>query len=197
MSFLRQAFTPVFVSLAQPTVELGDHSMLIGGSIIYLKPDEAWPICATCTHPLIPLVQINVSSKNTPEAFSSLFPSPIAQNGLTTMVQLFVCPEEDCYDHSTLYSTDTRSWIVRVAAVSTVVHPGGAPRAKIEQGPGFLPARLVETWAAGKEETLHDELLWDQNDSEEFYALHEPEPGLKLLGHAVRGTWRFPQPTGH
>ncbi|KAJ6541882.1 hypothetical protein B0H19DRAFT_1175061 [Mycena capillaripes] len=39
------------------------------------------------------------------------------------------------------------------------------------------------------DETLHNELLWDQNDSEEFYAVHEPEPGLKLLGHAVRGKY--------
>lgn len=191
MSFLRQAFVPVYAS--QPGTELGDHSMIIGGSIMYLKSDEAWPLCATCTHPLVPLVQMNVSSEKTPAAFRSHIPSVVpAGEGFATMVQLFVCPEYDCYNTSTTYSTDTRSWIVRVVTVpvtptSRDTLQTAEARAKIEQGTGFLPPRLVETWVPGKEETLDQELLWGQDDSEEFYAVHEPEPGLKLLGHSVRG----------
>ncbi|KAJ6549474.1 hypothetical protein B0H10DRAFT_1850943 [Mycena sp. CBHHK59/15] len=170
------------------------NSMLVGGSIMYLKPGEAWPVCATCVHPLVPLIQLNVSSAATPGGLRELTPSVVPDGGsLATILQLFVCPEPECYDTSTLYSTDTRSWIVRVATVP--LEPASAEgaqwsesRATVEEADQFLPARFVETWAAGKQETLHSELLWDQDDSEEFYAVHEPEPGLKLLGHAVRGT---------
>lgn len=78
-----------------------------------------------------------------------------------------------------------------------VVPPPGSAlhteaKKKLENGPGFLPLRLVETWTPGKKETLHHELLWGQDDSEEFYAIHEPEFGLKLLGHSVRGRCPFP-----
>ncbi|KAJ7196153.1 hypothetical protein C8J57DRAFT_1421041 [Mycena rebaudengoi] len=193
MSFLRQSFLPVYGS--PPFAELRDSSMLIGGAIVYLKPDESWPICATCTHPLVPLVQLNASSEATPSAFRALIPSPeLAKGTLATMVQLFVCSEDECYDTSTGYSTDTGSWVVRIATVPVNLpaeHPSNwaEARAKIEQGNGFLPARVVERWAAGKEETLDQELHWGQDDSEELYAAHAPEPGLKLLGHTVRGKY--------
>ncbi|KAF7337085.1 hypothetical protein MVEN_02145700 [Mycena venus] len=194
MSFLRLSFIPVYVS--SPVAELGESSMLIGGATMYLKPDEPWPTCATCAHPLVPLLQLNASSEATPSSFRTLIPSPTPAKGarmLATMVQLFVCPEGDCYDTSTGYSTNTRSWVVRIATVP--VSPSAdtpywaEARAKIEEGNGFLPARVVEGWAIGKKETLDQELLWGQDDSEEFYAAHEPEPGLKLLGHTVRGKY--------
>ncbi|KAJ7123277.1 hypothetical protein C8R43DRAFT_1032016 [Mycena crocata] len=194
MNFLSKSFLPVHGS--PPAAELKNHSMVIGGSILHLKPDEAWPICTTCAHPLVPLIQMNISSENTPEAFRSCFPSAMATGEtLATMVQLFVCPEDGCYDNSTLYSTDTRSWLLRVAHVPLGIQDVDAGRVeardKIEQGPGFLPVRFVESWVEGKEETLDQELLWDQDDSEDFYAAHEPQPGLKLLGHSVRGKYYF------
>ncbi|KAJ6512552.1 hypothetical protein C8R45DRAFT_960712 [Mycena sanguinolenta] len=192
MHFLRQSFVPV---PAPPSVQtLGDCSVLIGGATMYLKPEEPWPSCATCAHPLVPLVQLNASSEATPAAFRAFIPTlkPLPENH-ATMVQLFVCPEEGCYCPSVGYSSDTCSWLVRIATVpvslpmtSDASHLAEA-RAKIERGPGFLPARVIETWAVGKVETLDQELLWDQDDSEEFYAAHEPEPGLKLLGNTVRG----------
>ncbi|KAJ7665234.1 hypothetical protein DFH06DRAFT_1323629 [Mycena polygramma] len=173
MDFLRQSFVPVYAS--QQTGKLGTNSMIIGGSDMYLTADEAWP--------------------NTPPAFRALIPSVVpAGEGLATMVQLFVCPANDCYDRSTTYSTDTRSWIVRVATVPLVPSSAGGgathigAKTEIEgDGVGFLPAKLVQSWTPGKHETLHYELLWGQDDSEEFYAAHEPEPGLKLLGNSVRG----------
>ncbi|KAJ7771827.1 hypothetical protein B0H16DRAFT_1305838 [Mycena metata] len=198
MNFLARSFLPVYASeTSEPqSVALGDNgdSMIIGGAIMYLNPGETWPTCATCNHPLVPLIQINVSSERTPETFRALIPSVVPVGGsLATMVQLFVCPQFDCYDTSITYSTDTRSWLLRVATVP-IAFPSDEPqlveaRAKIEQGPGFLPAHLVETWVAGKEETLHEALDWGQDDSEEFYAAHEPEPGLKLLGRSTRGKY--------
>lgn len=164
---------------------------------MYLKPDEPWPNCATCAHPLVPLVQLNASSEATPAAFRAFIPTPTPlQENHATMVQLFVCPEEGCYCPSVGHSSDTCSWLVRISTVpiippmnSDAFHLAEA-RAKIERGPGFLPARVIETWAVGKVETLDQELCWDQDDSEEFYAAHEPEPGLKLLGNSVRGEYR-------
>ncbi|KAF9029344.1 hypothetical protein BDZ89DRAFT_1065498 [Hymenopellis radicata] len=183
MSFLAQSFVP-----------LGTHSMLIGGSTMYLNPGSTWPTCATCTHPLVPLVQLNVSAENTRKTFRAFIPGVVPAGGsLATMIQLFVCPEYDCYETSTHYSTKTRSFLVRIATVPLACQFNDTElaeaRKKIEQGPGFLRARLVETWVAGKEETLDEQLIWGQDDSEEFYAAHKPEPGLKLLGHTTRGKY--------
>ncbi|KAF7374284.1 hypothetical protein MSAN_00311400 [Mycena sanguinolenta] len=190
MHFLKQSFIPVPASPSQKA--LGDCSMLIGGATMYLKPDEPWPTCATCSHPLVPLVQLNASSEATPAASRAFIPTPtpLAENH-ATMVQLFVCPKELCYCPSVGYSSDTCSWLVRIATVPLIL-PVDAPhlaeaKTKIERGPGFLPARVVEIWAAGKVETLDRECQGGQHDSDEFYAAHEPEPGLKLFGNTVRG----------
>jgi hypothetical protein len=107
------------------------------------------------------------------------------------MVQLFVCRANDCYDEASVMMPDQRSWIVRIATVPLVPQPENAPhlvkaRTKIEDDHGFLPAQLAETWTAGKDETWHWERMLG-TDSKEFYALHEPELGLKLLGHSDRG----------
>ncbi|KAJ6625174.1 hypothetical protein B0H10DRAFT_657882 [Mycena sp. CBHHK59/15] len=208
MSFLRQSFVPVYASHISPFGELGTNSMLIGGSVVYLKPDEAWPTCPTCTEALVPLLQLNASSRATPDQFRALLPSVVPGEGtVATMVQLFVCRTvPDCYDKSTTYSTTTRSWLVRIADVPVGAGDGRSshraePRTKIEQGMGFLPAKLVAGWEPGKEETLDEELLWGQDDSDEFYAAHEPESGLKLLGHSVRGKYHCaedcPKPGRH
>ncbi|CAA7257415.1 unnamed protein product [Cyclocybe aegerita] len=188
MSYLQRSFSPVYASETLPSAEIGENSMLIGGASVYLSPNESWPICGTCSKPLVPLIQLNVSSPCTPEEFRVLLPSVLPPGqALATMLQLFVCRTGDaeCYTHSLLYSTSTCSWVLRIADVMRtpreVPHQHGTP------GPLFLPPRLVETWAPGKEETLHEELMWDQDDSEEFYAEHEPAPGLKMLGHSVRG----------
>ncbi|KAJ7123312.1 hypothetical protein C8R43DRAFT_899533 [Mycena crocata] len=173
--------------------ELGTHSMVLGGSAMYLKPGEQWPICSTCEHPLVPLVQINTSSNSTPEAFRLCFPSAAATGGpLATMLQLFVCPVDDCYIDSTRYSTETPSWLVRIASVPLSAEPSASSqvveaRARIEQGQGFLPARILETWKAGREErmTIGEEEL-NEEDRDELDE-HGPKRGLKLLGHAVRG----------
>ncbi|KAJ7361219.1 hypothetical protein DFH08DRAFT_639849, partial [Mycena albidolilacea] len=168
-------------------------SMLIGGSAMYLNPHEIWPTCDTCSSPLLmPPLQMNISSENTPDAFRVLIPSVAPAGGnLATMVQLFVCRANDCYDEASVIMPDQRSSIVRIATVPLVPQPENAPhlvkaRTKIEGGHGFLPAQLVETWTAGKDETCHWERMLG-TDSEEFYALHQPELGLKLLGHSDRG----------
>ncbi|KAK7063803.1 hypothetical protein R3P38DRAFT_2820440 [Favolaschia claudopus] len=197
MTSLRESFLPVY-SPNNETTELGDNSMLIGGSLLYLQPDEDWPLCNTCAHPLVPLIQLNASSEHTPLALRTRIPSAVPANdsrGLATMVQLFVCPETDCYDTSTNYSTETRSWVVRIATVPLVQSHSTSQKAKkkIEdgasagEGTGFLPPRIVETWRPGKKETFHWEVQMGQDDSDEFYDIHEPVRGLKLLGHSVRG----------
>jgi hypothetical protein len=186
---LRQSFIPVYAS--EEGEELNNNSMVIGGSTMYLSPDEAWPTCDTCSSPLVPLVQMNVSSENTPDAFRARFPS--AGGNLATMVQLFVCRDYDCFDSAMMQGEC--SWILRLATVPLVPPPSDAPhlvegRTKIENGGGFLPPQLVETWTAGKDETMHWEVA-DSDCSDECYDLHEPEGGLKLLGHSERGTYRY------
>ncbi|KAJ7361214.1 hypothetical protein DFH08DRAFT_843476 [Mycena albidolilacea] len=191
---LRQSFIPVYAS--EEGGELNNNSIVIGGSTMYLSPDEAWPTCDTCSSPLVPFVQMNVSSENTPDAFRARFLSvPSAGGNLATMVQLFVCRDYDCFEGAVMQ--EECSWILRLATVPLVPPPSNAPhlaegRTKIENGGGFLPPQLVETWTAGKDETLHWELDVGVRDySDEFYNLHEPERGLKLLGHSERGKYHY------
>ncbi|KAJ7805174.1 hypothetical protein B0H14DRAFT_1598637 [Mycena olivaceomarginata] len=190
---LRPSFIPVYAS--EEGEELNNNSMLIGGCTMYLSPDEAWPICDSCSSPLVPLVQMNVSSENTPDAFRARFPSvPSAGRNLATMVQLFVCRDHDCFDGAMMQ--EECSWILRLATVPLVPPPSNAPhlaeeRTKIENGDGFLPPQLVETWTAGKDETMHWEVADGDYESDEFYDLHEPERGLKLLGHSERGKYHY------
>lgn len=197
MNFLQDSFVPIYAERGLANPGIGEDSMLIGGSVVYLTPTEVWPSCNTCAHPLVPLIQLNVSSPATPREFRGLIRSVALTGGpLMTMVQLFVCPVLDCYDTSTTYSTDTRSWLVRSADVcisnvgeDSVMVQRSEERAKIEDESLFLRARLVRTWEMGKKETLDEEILWQWGDySDEFYTAHEPGRGLKLLGHAVRGT---------
>ncbi|KAJ7123295.1 hypothetical protein C8R43DRAFT_899590 [Mycena crocata] len=199
MSFLAQSFVPSKLGDdSQPFTDPAGLSMIIGGSAMYLKPGERWPECATCKHPLVPFVQMNASSNFTPEEFRSVIPSVVAAEGaLATMVQLFVCTVYDCYDTSVGYSTATRSWLVRIATVPFDTEDTAdrlAAREKIEETTGFLPARIIKTWDAGKQETIHEERSFDEDESEEFYEEHKPEGGLKLLGHSVRGTHRSIRP---
>ncbi|KAJ7123306.1 hypothetical protein C8R43DRAFT_933110 [Mycena crocata] len=205
MNFLSKSFVPKMIRPEQEvelSPGLGNHSMIIGGSVMYLKPDEPWPTCNTCQRSLVPLVQINVSSESTPEAFRSCFPSAVAPGGpLATMLQLFICPdsEEGCFEESSRDVTDP-SWLVRIATVPLSADSDannhvaeGRPGAESdsEDGPGFLAAHIVEGWQAGIEETIlsRKELAknWgvSKDRAKELYAAHRPREGWKLLGHSV------------
>ncbi|KAJ7057279.1 hypothetical protein C8F01DRAFT_1060929 [Mycena amicta] len=186
---LRPSFLPVFANADADTI-LSHTSLLIGGPTLYLSPSEAWPLCLTCASPLVPLIQLNMSSPNTPAALRELLPSVAPPHSETmTLVQLFVCPQSECYEDSIGYSTETRSWLLRLA---TVPKDSGTPRsssadaeitAKIENDTGFLPARVVETWTEGKMENV--DYIWRPHTPEqEQYRL---QPGLKLLGFPERG----------
>ncbi|KAJ7049244.1 hypothetical protein C8F01DRAFT_1378755 [Mycena amicta] len=191
-SSLRPSFLPVFANADSVSTLVSDthNSLVIGGPTLYLSPSEAWPLCATCASPLVPLIQLNVSSPNTPAAFREFIPSVALSNlEMMTLVQLLVCPQPECYLDSIGYSTDTRSWLLRLV---TVPKDSATPRshssdseiiAKIENDTGFLPARVVETWTEGKMESV--DYIWgpETPDQEE----HRLQPGLKLLGFPEHG----------
>ncbi|KAF7308090.1 hypothetical protein MKEN_01171400 [Mycena kentingensis (nom. inval.)] len=270
--FLAPSFFPVYLEDSDdPVPSLADHSILIGGAVLYRHANEPWPLCATCSSPLVPLVQLNISSPNTPLELRDTIPMPpppsvASEAGIRSpgvdaaipIIQLCVCPQEECFQTSIEQEGD--SWLVRLASVPPAqdfdAHPGDrelrlrsatrissdsrkilariaaeslltnlfrlppdcrerlrchgrliysrAPRLKIcqrraqrsqqrfwresesilvaerslieriENDTGFLPLRVVSGWTRGKDETLHDTLLWDQyhtDDSREVFQL--------------------------
>ncbi|KAF7312757.1 hypothetical protein MIND_00290800 [Mycena indigotica] len=181
----RPCFLPVY-SETTP-LPITDSSLITGGPNIFLSSDEPWPRCPTCAFPLVPLIQLNASSEQTPAAFKALIPSVMpADSDAMTMLQLFVCPQEDCYDEAIGFSTENKSWLLRLATVpkrSTHRPQDREIVARIENDTGFLPMRVVERWTEGKQESF-DYIWGPETDEEEQFRL---EPGLKLMGYPERG----------
>ncbi|KAI9058061.1 hypothetical protein FKP32DRAFT_1298385 [Trametes sanguinea] len=71
----------------------GNFSALLGGAYPILKAGEEWPRCQTCAArtPLVPYLQINLSSPHTPgPEFSAAAFSPVRPDGVT-LFQVFLC----------------------------------------------------------------------------------------------------------
>ena len=164
-----------------------DISAILGGSVPILKPDEGWPRCMACNEPLIPYIQVNISSPQTPQEFRERFATS-SEPGTTRVFQVFVCVSENECLTDTLVTGDPDggAWLIRVLHVST------ANRKTVEEmrdGMGsdvsFISERIITHWTAGRPEVEHDEVNWHL--STELYQQHEPAWGLKLLGWPIRG----------
>ncbi|KAF7300301.1 hypothetical protein HMN09_00913300 [Mycena chlorophos] len=192
-------FLPVYAALnsesSRPlSLALAENSMLIGGTSMYLAPDEPWPLCATCTAPLVSLLQLNASSSHTPAAFRAHIPDLDApESTKMTLLQLFVCSQEDgdCFAESLGYATETRSWLLRFVHIRKARAEEPRPQdadiiarlAEPGTGTGFLPARFVTQWTQGKTESFkYFEGLEADDDEDDRLT-----PGLKLLGVPERG----------
>ncbi|KAI0820896.1 hypothetical protein BC628DRAFT_1329420 [Trametes gibbosa] len=196
--------TPYFPEYAEVTEHAlrallaGDVSAIRGGSTPYLAAGEEWPRCTNCAHELVPYIQINVSSEQTPAAFRAHVLPPPGTGG-TTLLQLFVCAEETdsgyCFEAWTMQQVEGNgeSWLlrtVRVVDTAGVGEPESVPahdavRAKLLEAEELLPERVISTWTAGRQETLDQESYWDYPEG--FYEQHEPAEGLKLLGYPTLG----------
>ncbi|KDQ55140.1 hypothetical protein JAAARDRAFT_208880, partial [Jaapia argillacea MUCL 33604] len=125
---LRVAYRPVFYSAAEES-ELPLHpydiSATLGGSDIYLSPEEEWPICPACNHFLIPIIQINLSSPGTPQQLRDCVlqhnQQKIAHGRAgESFLQFFACPNPeggnnfDCFGDA-LGQDGSPSWVLRVA----------------------------------------------------------------------------------
>ncbi|OSD03242.1 hypothetical protein PYCCODRAFT_1434657 [Trametes coccinea BRFM310] len=180
----------------------GDFSALYGGSHPALKADEKWPRCETCANrtPLVPYLQINLSTECTPAEFRNLVP-PLRPDGVT-LFQVFVCTAYgenpgNCFEDWISGAAEGKAWLVRVVhfdgdadglLASEAAEFQEAQRSLVTE---LVPTqRIVATWTPENPEVPHRETLFQlgcTDYDEEFYDAHEPVSGLKLLGHAILG----------
>ncbi|KAI9065909.1 hypothetical protein FKP32DRAFT_1590233 [Trametes sanguinea] len=188
---------------------VGDYSALYGGSHPALKDDEKWPRCETCANrtPLVPYLQINLSTEHTPAEFRSVLP-PLRPDGFT-LFQVFVCTAYgenpgSCFEDWMSGAAEGKAWLARVVHFEGDANGLLAPKtAEYEEARRSLVAELVPTqriitaWTPGSPEVPHEEMLFQMGCMDydaEFYDAHEPVSGLKLLGHAVLGkVQNFPE----
>lgn len=212
MSHLRPAFKPIYIP-SRVEHPISQVAVIVGGKIIYFEDDEPWPVCPSCSEPLIPYIQLNASSRANPDAFRQLVPPPSNHGRSVTILQLLVCMGSKslygtCFQAATTYATTDVSWVLRFIhlspsqaavlptisleaaesppAAKTVTEQRKQSYARLEDK--FLPVRNITAWTHANEETMHEMINWNWvNDDDAFYEEHKPAEGFKLLGYAVRG----------
>ena len=191
-------YFPVYSPSAEPSApHILDPSIsaILGGANPVLLPGEAWPRCAICGSHLVPYIQINVSSPQTPSEFRQkvgVRPQP----GHSVILQVLVCAEDEsavCFDESVVSGgggddEPFPAFLLRVLQLSpesinaAAVH---AARAEMDVEKFFIEQRVIVGWTAGNPEMPHEAANFDYD--EEAYQAHEPAMGLKLLGYPVQG----------
>ncbi|KAI0327853.1 hypothetical protein GY45DRAFT_1327040 [Cubamyces sp. BRFM 1775] len=177
----------------------GSVSAIFGGLFPFLHSDEEWPKCKECGNYLVPYLQINATSVNTPEEFRRRVP-PLEPEG-TTILQVLLCTTESdngtCFEGWANCITEEESWLVRRIHFAADGHDLADPaayesvRAELEESEEItvIPERVITGWTAGRPETEHDEGYLYKPEDEQYYEEHEPAEGLKLLGYPIRGKY--------
>ena len=188
-------YFPVYSSSAEPSApHILDPSIsaILGGANPVLLPEEAWPRCGICGSHLVPYIQINVSSPQTPSEFRQKV-AVRPEAGHSVLLQVFVCAEDEnavCLQEA-IVGADDAACLVRVvqvqAALSQNVNDDALRAARTEMGEDrfFVQERVITGWTAGRPEVVDS--MDDDGGDEELRADHAPAPGLKLLGSPVRG----------
>lgn len=198
-------YFPIFSAVQDTSPDIATVSAIFGGSFPVFHSDEEWPLCSACGGPLVPFIQINASSPETPAEFTACLgiSDPLNEReegpaSRMTLFQLFICAEETvngtCFEGSALGATAHNSWMVRVAhfnpagasgheIASEVTH--ALSKAVTERGL-VLTERTVIGWKLGHPE-MEDWETMDDDFDEELYKTHAPAAGLKLLGFPMRG----------
>lgn len=190
---LRTAYIPTYAEPGTPAALLDrSTSAVLGGSTPALRPGEPWPRCAECDKPLVPYIQINLSSPHTPAAFRDRFPGLAdggKDDGRTPIFQVLVCAEDEnaeCLQDNVVSNPEGGAWLIRVVHV-TEEDLAAVENARKEIGEDrfFVVERVISGWAEGMQEVEHCEVNWGLED--DIYERHAPAEGLKLLGWPVRG----------
>ncbi len=173
------------IHILDPTI-----SAIFGGANPVLLPGEAWPRCGVCDSHLIPYIQINVSSPQTPSEFRQKV-SVRPEAGHSVLLQVFVCAEDEnavCFQEAIVGADDSVCLvrIVQITSPSTNDDAQQAARAEMGEDRFFVQERVITGWTAGRPEVA--DATDDDGGDEELRINHAPAPGLKLLGSPVRGT---------
>ena len=165
-------------------------SAIFGGSQPALRPGADWPRCGVCDEPLIPYVQINVSSPHTPSEFRQAVAVRPGEPGHSVVLEVLVCAADEgavCFQDCVVSGgAESPAWLVRVVQLERVdAAQGEAARAEMGEDKFFLPLKVISGWAAGRPEMVHEAANYDYD--EELYAGHAPKAGLKLLGFPIQG----------
>ncbi|KAI0711036.1 hypothetical protein C8T65DRAFT_695484 [Cerioporus squamosus] len=183
---------PASTNVLDPSV-----SAILGGSSPVLLPGEEWPRCGNCEDTiLIPYIQINVTSPQTPAEFRQKV-GVVAEPGHTVLLQVFICAEDEgaeCFGQRLVGAYDDAFLSVNTATVE-------ATRAELAADRWFIPQRVISGWRPGNPEMLHEAVNNEIEPDDPQYLEHAPAPGLKLLGFPVQGKYytsiidRCPKPT--
>ncbi|RDX55354.1 hypothetical protein OH76DRAFT_1396737 [Lentinus brumalis] len=170
------------IHILDPTI-----SAIFGGANPVLLPGEAWPRCGVCDSHLIPYIQINVSSPQTPSEFRQKV-SVRPEAGHSVLLQVFVCAEDEnavCFQEAIVGADDSACLvrIVQITSPSTNDDAQQAARAEMGEDRFFVQERVITGWTAGRPEVA--DATDDDGGDEELRINHAPAPGLKLLGSPV------------
>ncbi|KAI0751184.1 hypothetical protein C8Q80DRAFT_557253 [Daedaleopsis nitida] len=186
-------YFPIYSTTAPADILNSSISAVLGGSNPALQPDEEWPRCSICEEHLIPYLQVNVSSPQTPSEFRqrvSVRPKP----GHSVILQVFICADDEsatCFQESIVSGGgegDRPAFLVRVVQIAPdAVNSAAvqATRGEMDEEKFFVEQRVITAWAAGNPEMAHEEGNYGYD--EELYERHAPADGLKLLGYPVQG----------
>ncbi|KAI0694402.1 hypothetical protein C8T65DRAFT_744405 [Cerioporus squamosus] len=183
-------YFPVYSTSAEPaTPHILDPSIsaILGGANPVLLPGEAWPRCGVCDSHLIPYIQVNVSSPQTPSEFRQKV-AVRPETGHSVLLQVFVCAEDEnavCFQEAIVGADDSACLVrvVQVASSSANDDALSAARAEMGEDKFFVRERVITGWSAGRPEMVD---ATDDSVDEELRVNHAPAPGLKLLGSPVR-----------
>ncbi|RPD81349.1 hypothetical protein L226DRAFT_608597 [Lentinus tigrinus ALCF2SS1-7] len=190
-SALLTPYFPVYAPSAEsvtPNILDPSISAILGGDHPVLLPGKAWPRCGICNFPLIPYIQVNVSSPQTPSEFRQkvgVRPEP----GHTVIFQVLVCAEDEnaaCFQDA-IVAADASACLVRVVQASPSAEDDPvvkATRAEIADDKFFMEARVITGWTAGRPEVV--DAADGDGGEDDLRMSHAPAEGLKLLGSPVR-----------
>ncbi|RPD67388.1 hypothetical protein L226DRAFT_529739 [Lentinus tigrinus ALCF2SS1-7] len=180
---------PASTDVLDPSV-----SAILGGSNPILLPGEEWPRCGNCEdNILIPYIQINVSSPQTPEEFRQKV-GVEAKPGHTVLLQVFICAEDgtaECFEQRLVGAYDD-AFLLRVIQIppdSANTAAVEATRAELDEDRFFIAPRVISGWTPGNPELLHEAVNNEIEPDDPQYLEHAPAPGLKLLGQPVQGKY--------
>lgn len=206
---LHASYRPVIVS-SESVQNRNEVSAILGGDSIYLRDDEDWPTCPTCSCALLPILHLKLLSPNLPQEFRPLFSHH--EESSAPILQFLICSDSECFETTVIQ--EESAWLMRIissaAADILCVNLSGSsllsdrsialddPAIKenrkvihryLSESALFKPQTVITRWNQAKREMVdYEDLSFIPDVSDEFFEEHKPLEGVKLLGYPIKGS---------